>query len=85
MCSHVPLQLGGVLAGIAAEGALKRALTRVRADMALQLARLVNKRKIFIAMEMSNLWTLEMKQHYKRYVNEPNVNIRAHFTPCKTC
>ena len=43
MCSHVPLQLGGVLAGIAAERALKRALTRVRADMELQLARLVNK------------------------------------------
>ena len=85
MCSHVPLQLVGVLAGIAAEGALKRALTRVRADVALQLARLVNKRKMFIAMEMSNLWTLEMKQHYKRYVNEPNINIRAHFTPWNTC
>ena len=29
MCSHVPLQLVGVFAGIAAEGTLKGALTRV--------------------------------------------------------
>lgn len=43
MCSHVPLQLVGVFAGVAAEGALKGALPRVRADVALQLARLVNK------------------------------------------
>lgn len=59
MCSHVPLQLVGVFAGVAAEGALKGALPRVRADVALQLARLVNKWKIFIAMETSHLRTLE--------------------------
>lgn len=37
MCPHVPFQLVGVSAGIAAQTALEGSFSRVRADVPLQL------------------------------------------------